>query len=112
MGKRIKKRYVAGVYLERHEYAAIAVLRYNGYKVTLLSPSKTKGVKTADLNMNGLDWELKSPIVAKKSALEHIFRKAARQSENVIFDLARLSGDETAHIRELRRLLTQSRRVK
>ena len=52
--------------------------------------------------MRGKMWETKSPIRYSDSTFEYNFKKAMRQSSNIIFDLRRLSEkDEKKYLKEL-----------
>lgn len=46
-------------------------------------------LKTPDLTINGVEWELKSPTGSGKYNVEHQIKDAAKQSCNVVFDTTR-----------------------
>ncbi len=77
-------------YLHEHEYATILYLTECGYDVEVILPSSEKGEKSPDIMMNGLIWEMKSPVGKGKWVIKNIMQKASHQSENVIMDLRRL----------------------
>lgn len=88
-----------------HELAAAKTLASTGRNVTFLK--KTTGIKvqSADLEMNGLIWEMKSPETNNLKALQRILRKAGHQSHNVIIDGTRAKRiSDTAMEKELRKL--------
>ena len=65
-----------------------------------------KEVKSADVLMDGVVWEMKSPTSASVKSLQKVLRRAGRQSHNVIVDTARMRGRmDRAAQRELARLL-------
>ena len=76
--------------LEQHEYMTVAKLVEYGYEIEVIPPSFEKGIKSADIRMNGRIWEIKSPIGKGKWVIKNIMQKASHQSENVIIDLRRL----------------------
>lgn len=78
-----------GIPLERHEMETILVFTELGYDIELIRPSSTPNAKRADFLMSGLEWEAKCPQGSSRSTLEHVFKKAIRQSENIIIDLRR-----------------------
>ena len=45
--------------------------------------------KSADVIMHGVQWELKCPIGASKSTIRNQFRRASRQSKNIVIDVRR-----------------------
>ena len=49
--------------------------------------------KSADIKMLGVEWELKCPMGASKSTIENQFRRASKQSRNIIIDTRRTKLD-------------------
>jgi hypothetical protein len=82
-----------GVFIDVHEKIAVDFLASNlGYNVTFLIPNRRKGARTPDIEMNGLLWEIKSPIGKSSRTIENNLRSALRQSLNVVLDLRRMDG--------------------
>ena len=100
------------IILEKHEMATVAFLLALGWDIELIPPSIIPGRKMPDIWMQGLQWEMKSPKYSTRSTIEHTFQSAAKQAENVIFDLRRVSGNEKIAITILERRFTQSKRIK
>lgn len=75
-----------GVVLEAHENATVVFMTERGFDVELIPPIQHKGVRTPDIRMNGVDWEMKAPISDGKYTIEHAFRSALKQSPNILFD--------------------------
>lgn len=46
--------------------------------------------KTADILLDGIEFEIKSPKSANANSLEHILKKAVKQSCNIIIDTSRM----------------------
>ena len=84
-----------GVVLETHENATVVYFTELGFDIDLIAPSRTPGQKSADFMMNGVPWEMKCPMGKSLNTLEHTFKNALKQSENLIFDLlaASLAGE-------------------
>lgn len=76
---------------EKHEYDTAKYFAKRGYNVNFIKPSDIKGFNSPDFKMCGKIWEAKSPTSSSNASFEHNFRKAAKQSENIIFDLRRLN---------------------
>ncbi|MBQ9016977.1 hypothetical protein IJ103_01895 [Candidatus Saccharibacteria bacterium] len=110
--KKIGKITPNGVFLERHEYNTVLFLTNLGYDISLIPPSHIPNVRTPDFTMDGLRWEMKSPKGKSRSTLEHAFQSAAKQSENIIFDLRRIDFPEEKSLCILSRLMTTSKRAK
>ncbi|MFZ2544405.1 MAG: hypothetical protein WAW80_00270 [Candidatus Saccharimonadales bacterium] len=76
---------------EPHEIQTVLFLRKTGMRVKFLAPKNQPGVKTPDIAMDGMMWEIKSPQSKGSRTIEHAVRSASKQSENIIIDLRRLS---------------------
>ncbi len=97
---------------EKHEYETAKFFTDRRLDVVFLSPHYIVGANNPDFEMAGRIWETKSPTKYSKSSFEDNFRKAAKQSEHIIFDLRRLSKeDETKYLQEIGKR-KRSRRIK
>ena len=102
-----------GVILEPHEYKTVVFFTELGYDVELIPEIDTPNVKNPDILMKGVIWEMKAPEGKGKTTIEHIFRKAAHQSENIILDLRRFKGkNEAKNIRQIKQRFERSSRVR
>lgn len=101
-----------GVLLEKHELDMVLVFTQLGYNVEFIVASSTPHSKTPDVIIAGKAWEMKSPVGCSKSTLEHCFKKAAKQSENLIIDLRRIKIEEFTAMSQLENLFQKSKRVK
>ncbi len=88
---------------EPHEIQTALFLRKQGKKVLFLAPRNRPGVKTPDIRMDDLAWEIKSPVSAGARSIEHAFRSAIKQSENVLFDLRRSKAADVANLAKINR---------
>jgi hypothetical protein len=81
---------------KEHELDTAQFFNKLGKDVEFLTPNRTKGIKNPDIKIDGVLWEIKSPNNDGKHTIEHIFRKALKQSKNIIFDLRRtkMSNDK------------------
>jgi hypothetical protein len=72
---------------ELHEIDAAFVLsRHYKCSVEFLIPTDDYKRKTADIVMLGMVWEIKCPLGASKSTIRNQFRRASKQSKNIIID--------------------------
>lgn len=101
-----------GLRLEPHEKMTVDFFLKLGKDIELNLPSLTPGTSNPDFWMDGLVWEMKCPFVNKRERIVALFRHAARQSVNVIFDLRNLKVGDRQAIRELQKAFQVSRRVK
>lgn len=101
-----------GVHLQEHEYATVRLLLDNGFDVELIPPSQIKGFHIADIMVQGLPWEIKSPQGSGKKTIENNIQNAAQQSENVIIDLRRCKLPQEKAIREVEYHLKSSKRIR
>jgi hypothetical protein len=61
--------------------------------VEFLIPVDDYKRKSADVAFLGVEWELKCPMGASKSTIENQFRRASKQSRNIIIDTRRTKLD-------------------
>ena len=101
-----------GVVLHTHENAAVVFLTEQGFDVELLPPAQRKGVRTPDIRMLDLEWEMKSPRSNGKYTIEHSFRSALKQSPNIIFDIRGSKMPEQKCIAEIERRFNDFKKVK
>ena len=101
-----------GVHLTEHEWNTVKLLLDLGYDIELIPPVHIKGVKTADMSMNGIMWEMKSPQGGGKTTISHTIKHAVSQSTNIIIDLRRCKLDEVQSIKELERHFKLSKRIR
>lgn len=80
----------ANIRPEPHELEVAHILAALGHIIEFLPPSNIKGIYSPDILMDKQIWEIKSPIGHSKWTIENIYKKAQKQSENIIFDLRRI----------------------
>jgi len=97
---------------EPHELDTAKFFNKLGKDVEFLTPSRTKGMRNPDIKMNGVLWEIKAPQNNGKHTIEHIFRKALKQSKNIIFDLRRTQMSNDKSISQITRQFTLIKDVK
>ena len=90
---------------EKHEYETAKYFADRGIDVVFIRPSDIKGTNSPDFKMQGKIWETKSPTGSSLRTYEENFKKALKQSENIIFDLRRLKiTDEARCFNRLQRM--------
>lgn len=91
---------------EKHEYETARFFADRGLDVKFLKPSNIEGTNSPDFAMAGKVWETKSPIGSSMRVYEDNFKKALKQSENIIFDLRRLKvADEEKCLKRLLKMV-------
>ena len=72
---------------EQHEIEVAWILaRWHGCTVEFLRPTRGYKVKTADIVMNGVMWEIKSPTGTSSKTIENQLKKGAHQSRYIVID--------------------------
>ena len=95
----------SGVSVWPHEIATAQALAAAGKHIEFLRPAEGQRVKSADMQMDGIVWEMESPETRDCKSLQRTLRRAGRQSPNVIVDALRMNQLDDATIEhELRRL--------
>lgn len=87
-----------------HELRVARILSLAGHSVEFLP---TAGVKTADILLDGIEFEIKSPRTSSTNTLEHLLKRALKQSPNIIIDTARIKNLRDHNI--LHFLITQAK---
>ena len=111
MASKVGKLIGNGVKLMSHEEDTVSFLLNLGCDIQLIVPSKTKGAKSPDMRMCGATWEMKAPRVGKIESIKHIYKKALKQSSNVVFDLRHLSTDKTT-VKTIKQLFVTYKKAK
>lgn len=96
-----------------HELRCARILAAQGHEIEFLPCIEGNCLKTPDLVMDSVVWELKSPESSNIKSIQRILRRASHQSQNVIIDCARaikLSDDRIE--RELRTVLPHIKAIK
>lgn len=89
---------------EPHEYEIAKFFAKRGFDIIFIRPSSIKGTHTPDFSMGGKNWEAKTPITYSKSSFEYNFKKATKQSCNIIFDLRKLNTKQAEiYMKELQK---------
>lgn len=96
-----------------HELRCARTLAAAGHNIEFLTPIDGPGVKTPDLIMDNIRWEIKSPESSNPKSLQRVLRRAGAQSPNVIIDTTRATKlSDSAILRELKRLLPMTKSVR
>jgi hypothetical protein len=101
-----------GVFPEMHELETAAVFLAQGFDVEFLLPSRIKGIRTPDVKIDNILWEIKCPTGSGKKTVEKQLQRASGQSKNIIFDSRRTKLVDTYIEKELRKQLKLSRSFK
>jgi len=100
-----------GVHLEDHEYETVKYFLDLGADVELIPPSQIKYLRMPDIIMNGISWEMKSPVGKGKYTIQNILQSAAGQSRNIIIDLRRCKMPSEEAINKIRREFDKSKNI-
>jgi len=88
-------------YPKDHELLSARALAKAGHYVVFLQPDNHKGVKTADVLLDGIPYEIKAPTGSLKS-IERSLKRASKQSLFIVFDCRRMRiNNQQAIQREL-----------
>ena len=100
-----------GVILKTHENATVVFFTEQGMDVELIPKSNIKGIHMPDIRMNGISWEIKSPVGEGKYLMSNTVQKAVKQSPNIIIDLRRAKRHQTKCLRELEKEFQKSKSI-
>lgn len=84
------------------EEFAIEFLLNEGYDIEVIVPTNTPKNKNPDFLINGVPWELKSPITAKKRTISRLICETNKQCNKMVIDLrkTKLNMDIAVNILE------------
>ena len=100
------------VHLDDHEYATVKFLASLGHDIELIPPSRIKGLRTPDIIMYGIPWEMKSPVGSGKKTIINTIQEGSRQSSNLIIDLRRCKNEESVSVKEILNYYHISKRLR
>ena len=86
---------------EKNELETAKYFAALGKDITFIRPSSIPNQHRPDIEMDGLEWEMKAPTGSGKRNIEYNFRKAVAQSKNIIFDLRHVKIPEKQCIAQL-----------
>jgi len=105
--------YQDGAYPESHEKRTARILvDVLNEKILFLASDRQRGTKTPDIRMKGLLWEIKSPKGKSSRTIENNFRIAAKQSQNIIFDLSRTSIQDDKALSQINKQFRENKSAK
>ena len=92
---------------EKHELATANYFANLGNNITFIRPSNVPDNHRPDFEMNGIEWEVKSPSGNSRRSIAKRYAEASRQSHNIIFDLRRSLLPDKICISQLEKLYEQ-----
>lgn len=102
-----------GLNVWEHELRTAQALADAGYVVEFIRRSEEKRAKSADVLIDGVAWEMKSPTADNLHALDRNLRRGLHQSGNIVLDSFRIKQvPDYAVERELRKLAAELRSLK
>ncbi len=83
-----------------HELKTAQALANAGFVVSFVRRSDDEFVRTPDVMIDGVLWEMKSPISNRLPKIQKTLRQAIHQSPNVIYDSQRIKDLNDNQIRK------------
>lgn len=103
----------AGLDVWKHELKTAQAFARDGYTVQFLVRDQTYRMKSADVLIDNVIYEIKAPKADKLSAIERNLKRATRQSANIIIDSRRMSKIHDLTIQNfLKQKLKQQKSIK
>lgn len=93
-----------------HELSAALILAY--YFKTDVTFLRPKYARTPDVDVDGVKWEIKSPMGNSKKTIENNLRMARKQSHNVVIDLRRIKMHKVRAVSRINYFLSRQRQIK
>lgn len=73
---------------------------------------ETASQGTPDVSIQGIEWELKSPIGASANNIQKNLREASAQSENIVIDLRRSKLHQTRAVGYINQFVNKYKKLK
>lgn len=80
-----------------HELRVAEILTLAGHNIEFIEESN---LHTADILLDGVEFEIKSPKTSNTNSMEHLLKKALRQSPNIIIDTSRMKNSRDDNVRK------------
>lgn len=90
-----------------HEMRVAEILSLAGHYVEFLEEGN---LHTADIRLDGIEYEIKSPEAFNTNTFEHTLKNAIKQSPNLIIDTSRMKKVRDLKVRNF--LVSQKRKQK
>ena len=79
-----------------HELRIADILASAGHNIEFLPESN---ISTADILLDGVEYEMKSPFTNKPDKLERNIKRGLKQAKNIIFDSSRIKNMRDDNLR-------------
>ena len=86
---------------EKHELDTAKYFADLGYDIEFIPPSNIPEVHRPNIVMEGIEWEIKSPIGRSRNTISRNIKQATKQSKNIIVDLRRILAPEQQCIQQI-----------
>lgn len=93
-----------------HEETAADILANHFKSDALFIETGSQG--TPDVSIQGIEWELKSPVGSSANNIQKNMREAAAQSENVVIDLRRSKLHQTRAVGYIKQFTERYKKLK
>jgi hypothetical protein len=98
---------------EPHEIEVARILtRHFRSDATFIATRIGYRLKSADLLISGVVWEIKSPIGNSKTTIENQFKAARKQSRSIVLDGRRTKRDDAILLRETTKEVVRHRSIR
>ncbi len=89
-----------------------ALSSYATTDIEVLPLQNNKGIKTPDIVMNGLKWEIKNPKGKGRYVISRNIYKASKQAANIVLDLRQMPGSYRHYMSQIKREFHTNPRAK
>lgn len=97
---------------EKHELETAKFFAELGYDIEFIPPSNIPEVHRPDIVMEGIEWEIKSPMGKSKNTIRRNIKQATKQSKNIIVDLRRILSSEQQCIQQIEERFVKHHSIK
>ena len=97
---------------EKHELETAKYFADLGYDIEFIPPSNIPEVHRPDIVMDGIEWEIKSPVGKGRRTIIRNLNMATKQSKNIIIDLRRIALPEAICVSQIEKIFCEQLKIK
>lgn len=97
---------------EKHELETAKFFSERGYDIEFIPPSHIPEVHRPDIILDGVEWEIKSPVGKGRNTIVRNMKQASKQSPNMILDLRRIAFPEKMCLNQIEKRFNERSSIK
>lgn len=101
-----------GLKIEPQEIEVAELFAGLGKRVEFIVPIRTIGSRNPDIQMDGVMWEIKTPLGDSRNTILNAVKRGSRQSHSIIIDLRKTKISDNRAMSDIKNSVQKSRSIK